>query len=118
VQQVITVAGESLRVIMSRGWVVFAALALFVILAGPFWFSEYYFVPELPYTGHLLSKIENTYYHAMWFLIPILILYYAGELVWREREVRLNEITGAAPVPIWVTMAGKFAGWVYQARNA
>ena len=33
-----------------------------------------------------------------------------GELIWREREARLNEIADAAPVPDWVLLFGKFAG--------
>ena len=33
--------------------------------------------------------------------------YYAGELVWRERERKSHEIFGAAPVPDWVFVAPK-----------
>ena len=29
----------------------------------------------------------------------LLILFYAGELVWRDHEAGLGEIAGAAPVP-------------------
>ena len=43
-------------------------------------------------------------------MVPLFILIYAGELVWREREARLSEITGAAPVPEWVYFLGKFVG--------
>jgi hypothetical protein len=46
----------------------------------------------------------------MWLIVPLLIVYYAGELIWREREAGLGEIAGAAPVPVWVSFAGKFAG--------
>ena len=35
-------------------------------------------------------------------IVPLLIVFYAGELVWREREARLSEIADAAPVPEWV----------------
>ena len=43
-------------------------------------------------------------------MVPLFVLIYAGELVWREREARLGEITGAAPVPEWVFFLGKFVG--------
>jgi ABC-type transport system involved in multi-copper enzyme maturation permease subunit len=43
-------------------------------------------------------------------MVPLFILIYAGELVWREREARLSEITGAAPVPDWVCFLGRFVG--------
>ena len=108
--QVVTVSWESFKVVMGGGWIVFASLAIFVFLTSPFWFSDFHYVPELPVSGHLLILLENHTYNAMWFLIPLLILYYAGELVWREREARLNEIIGAAPMPVWASFAGKFAG--------
>jgi len=43
-------------------------------------------------------------------LIPLLIVFYAGELVWRERDAGLSEITDATPVREWVLFLGKFLG--------
>ena len=43
-------------------------------------------------------------------LIPLLIVFYAGELVWRERDAGLSEIADATPVPEWVFFLGKFLG--------
>jgi hypothetical protein len=40
----------------------------------------------------------------------LLIAYYAGELVWRDREAGLGEIAGAAPVPDWVYLLGRAGG--------
>lgn len=108
--QVATVASESFKIVMARGWILFAGVSIFVIVTSPFWFNEYHYVPELPVTGHLLILLENINYNPMWFLVPLLILYYAGELVWHERDARLNEITGATPMPVWVYFSGKFAG--------
>jgi hypothetical protein len=45
-----------------------------------------------------------------WVLIPLLIVFYAGELVWRERDAGLGEIADATPVPEWVLFLGKFLG--------
>ena len=39
---------------------------------------------------------------------PLLIaIYYAGELVWRERDKRVHEIIGASPAPDWSLMIPK-----------
>jgi hypothetical protein len=38
----------------------------------------------------------------------IIILVYAGELVWRERDVKLQGIFDAFPVPDWLPFAAKF----------
>ncbi|MBC5991859.1 ABC transporter permease/M1 family aminopeptidase [Pontibacter cellulosilyticus] len=108
--QVITVSIESFKVVMGWGWIAFTCLAIFVFLTSPSWFSDFHHASQLPVSGHLLILLENHTYNAIWFVIPLLILYYAGELVWREREARLHEIIGAAPIPIWISFAGKFTG--------
>jgi ABC-type transport system involved in multi-copper enzyme maturation permease subunit len=110
VRQTLAVARESFRVIV-KGWggPAVVALALFVILIGPLDFQDEGF-PQLPTTGEFVNVLEQAAEHGMWLIVPLLIVYYAGELVWREREARLNEIAGAAPVPVWVSFAGKFAG--------
>jgi hypothetical protein len=45
-----------------------------------------------------------------WVLIPLLIVFYAGEVVWRERDAGISEITDATPAPEWVLFLGKFLG--------
>jgi ABC-2 type transport system permease protein len=68
-------------------------------------------VPILPRTGYLLSKYltgatlrpEN-----FWLLVPLLILYFSGELLWRERDARLADAHDTMAVPQWVPLAGKF----------
>jgi ABC-2 type transport system permease protein len=37
----------------------------------------------------------------------ILVTFYAGELVWRERDVRIADIVDATRAPTWVTYVGK-----------
>ncbi len=39
----------------------------------------------------------------------VIAIYYAGELVWREREKRTQEIIDAAPVPDWIFIVPKVA---------
>src|SRR5690606_4088983 len=95
---------------MGWGWMASACMVLFVVLTGRMWFSDYYDIPELPVTGNLLGTLENVNEHGIWFIIPLLIIYYAGELVWRERDASVNDIMGAAPLPLWVSFAGKFGG--------
>ncbi|HZY80748.1 MAG TPA: M1 family aminopeptidase [Cyclobacteriaceae bacterium] len=109
--QISTVTRESFKLIATGwGWMALACMFLFVLLSGSMWFSDYYDIPELPVTGNLLGTLENVKDHGIWFIIPLLIIYYAGELVWRERDARMNDIVGAAPVPVWVSFVGKLAG--------
>ena len=34
----------------------------------------------------------------------IIIAFYAGELVWRERDARLDQISDALPTPTWLPL--------------
>lgn len=110
VRQTLAVARESFRVVV-KGWggPALVGLAVLVNLIGPFYFEDEGF-PQLPTTGQFVGVLEYAGEHGMWLIVPLLVVYYAGELVWRERDARLNEIAGAVPVPVWVSFAGKFAG--------
>jgi ABC-type transport system involved in multi-copper enzyme maturation permease subunit len=109
-RQTLAVAWESFKVIM-KGWggPALAVLGSLVVLVGPFLFQDKGF-PQIPTTGQFVGFLEYPGQHGMWLIVPLLIVYYAGELVWREREAGLGEIADAAPVPVWVSFAGKFAG--------
>jgi ABC-2 type transport system permease protein len=70
-------------------------------------------VPLLPRTAHVLTVLtapvaDNP--RLPWVLIPLLIVFYAGQLVWRERDAGLSEIADATPVPEWALFLGKFLG--------
>ncbi|WP_247234362.1 ABC transporter permease subunit [Telluribacter sp. SYSU D00476] len=45
-------------------------------------------------------------------IIPMLIVFFAGELIWRERESNLNRISDTMPVSEWGLFLGKFLGLV------
>ena len=37
----------------------------------------------------------------------IIITFYSGELVWRERDARTHELVDALPLPTWVCVSAK-----------
>ena len=49
-------------------------------------------------------------FQTIWIVIPLLIVFYSGELIWKERDAGVNEIVGASPVPEAVLFLGKFLG--------
>ncbi|WP_026898227.1 ABC transporter permease/M1 family aminopeptidase [Daejeonella oryzae] len=71
-----------------------------------------YGIPVIPTTqqviGYLCSAVVNV--SSPWVVIPLLIMYFMGELVWAERDGGLNDLTDATPVPEWVLLIGKFLG--------
>jgi ABC-type transport system involved in multi-copper enzyme maturation permease subunit len=57
----------------------------------------------LPVTRQMIEQVA-----AAFAIAPFMIAaYYAGELVWRERERKSHELFGAAPVPDWVFVTPK-----------
>ena len=61
-----------------------------------------------PVTSQMLSALQGSYS----FLLIIVVLFFAGELVWKERGARLNEVSDAMPVPNWVPLLAKFGALV------
>jgi len=62
-----------------------------------------YDTPLYPVTAQMLQAIQGSYA----FLLIFVVMFYAGELVWRERGVRLDGVIDAFPVPNWVPLAAK-----------
>ncbi|HEV7332321.1 MAG TPA: M1 family aminopeptidase [Flavisolibacter sp.] len=99
----------------SRVGIIFLALiALLAFVIVPFK-MEFLNVPMIPRTNHVLTYLTAPLTNAQtpWIIIPLLIMFYSGELVWREREAGISEIWGAAPVREWVLFTGKFLGLVF-----
>jgi ABC-2 type transport system permease protein len=86
---------------------VFAAL-LNCIPGMAFNASEGYGNSSFPVTHWILQIIAGTLYL---FLVAI-ITYYAGVLVWKDRDVRMDEITDSLPTPEWVSYASRLTALV------
>ncbi|MDI1442621.1 M1 family aminopeptidase [Polyangium sp. 6x1] len=67
-----------------------------------------YATPIYPVTSQMLSALQGSYS----FLLVIIVLFYAGELVWKERGAKMHEVTDAMPVPSWVPLVAKFGALI------
>jgi ABC-2 type transport system permease protein len=56
-----------------------------------------------PVTYQMLELVSGTF----GIFMLVIITFYAGELVWREREHRLDQIHDALPIPTWLPFAAK-----------
>ena len=84
---------------------IFRSPAFFVLLllgltnsGGALWFAnELYGTPSVPMTFALILPLLGSFG-----IIPIIIaIYFAGELVWRDRERGMNEIIDSTALPNW-----------------
>ena len=58
-----------------------------------------------PVTYQMLDLVSGTFSIFM----LVIITFYAGELVWRERDNRFDQIQDALPIPTWLPLAAKLA---------
>ncbi|QKD81485.1 hypothetical protein HPC62_04170 [Thermoleptolyngbya sichuanensis A183] len=64
--------------------------------------------PALPATAFILDMASLL----VKFLAPLLIIFLAGDLVWREREVKVDPLTDLLPVRSWAVVLGKLLALV------
>ena len=90
---------------------VFKSPAFFVLLGigilnsfGALWYAgQFYGGQVFPVTRLMVSSLDGAFT-----IIPIIIaIYYAGELVWRDRERRVHEIVDATAAPDWAFLVPK-----------
>ncbi|HSF43377.1 MAG TPA: hypothetical protein VLT87_26490 [Thermoanaerobaculia bacterium] len=112
-RQTLAIAGTSFRTI-AKSWAGLALLAVIPFLTVPVVIDqmEVNGVPFVPATARVLSELTAPLSAEMsrWVIVPLLIVFFAGELVWREREAGLGEITDAMPGSEWPPLLGKLLG--------
>jgi ABC-2 type transport system permease protein len=111
--QTLAVAMDSFKkIVRVRGGLILVAVFIISVFLFGTALTRIAEVPVIPTTGRILTllavrldAIQNPL-----IIIPLLTIYYAGELVWQERETGLSEIVDTAPAPEWAFFVGKFIG--------
>jgi len=65
--------------------------------------NEFFGTKVYPVTHLMTEAMDGSYT----FLLIIIIAFYAGELVWRERGARISEVTDAFALPDWIPLLSK-----------
>ncbi len=90
----------------------FVVAGLTFVLIGILVAKEIYGTATLPVTYQVLELAGGTF--GLFTLITL--TFYAGELVWRERDAALADIIDASRVPTWVTFVAKVGAlWLVAA---
>ncbi|WEN15978.1 M1 family aminopeptidase [Rhodanobacter sp. AS-Z3] len=95
---------DTLGVVRGVALLVLLALSLVLMLVSLMVSGQVYGTPVWPVTHQVLTAINGS------FGLPliIIVIFYAGELVWRERNQHSAEVSDAFPVPNWVPLTAKF----------
>ncbi|HEU4559032.1 MAG TPA: M1 family aminopeptidase [Longimicrobium sp.] len=107
VRQALAIGGAAFREIArSRDFLAVAiGLLVFVLVFGSQLMADRFGVASWPLT-QLVAGFLSAFPVGM--VVSFLTAFYAGELIWRERDARISEIADAAPLPDWVPFAGKY----------
>ena len=112
-RQTVAIAGVSFRTLarMRGGLDVLLVIAVLIVVVQPL-NLEIAGVPIVARMERVLRDLATplTNFATPFALVPLLVVYWAGELVWRERDAGLGEITDAAPVRHWAMVVGKLLG--------
>ncbi|WP_338872939.1 M1 family aminopeptidase [Spirosoma sp. SC4-14] len=81
---------------------------LFLFLDG--WFgNQIYGTPSLPTTYAMLEARNGTFF----FFVLIVLIFYTGEVVHRDKVVHYDSIADALPVPDWMNYGSKLLSMIY-----
>ncbi|MEO7072334.1 MAG: M1 family aminopeptidase [Rhodanobacter sp.] len=97
-------AFDTLGVLRGVPFLVMLALGLANVIGALLLSGQIYGTATWPVTHQVLETMRGSY---QW-LLYIVITFYAGELVWRERSQRTAEVSDAFPLPDWVPLVAKF----------
>lgn len=97
---------ELMQVLGSRAYLVLLLLGLFSGIGSLIDLGQIDGTSVLPVTRVVITQLEGSFG-----IVPLIIaIYYGGEVVWRERDLRVHELMGASPVPDWMFTLPKALG--------
>ncbi len=99
---------DTLGVLRGIPFIVMLLFALANFIPSAIFAESMYDTSIHPVTSQILQALQGAYS----FVLIIIVLFYAGELVAKERSVKIHEVTDAMPVPNWVPLTAKFGALV------
>lgn len=99
---------EFLGIVRSPAFILISIFVAFNLTSSVIIAPDIFGVSDYPVTYRMLDIIRGTY---LFGFLPV-IIYYAGVLVWRERNANFNELNDATPFPSWVAFMSKTAGLI------
>lgn len=78
----------------------------FIMIVNSFFMGRVFGTYTYPTTYLMVELITDAF--TLFFII--ILTFYSGELVWRERDVKINLIQDALPMPDFISLISKFLG--------
>jgi ABC-type transport system involved in multi-copper enzyme maturation permease subunit len=99
---------ETWGILKGIPFVVMLLFALINVVASSSIIESLFGTPVYPVTGLFLRLVQSSFS----IFALLILIFYAGELVWRERTLRMSEIIDALPMPTWTIWSAKLTALV------
>jgi len=99
---------DTLGVLRGAPFLIMLALGVANVIGAFLLSGQIYGTSTYPVTHQVLENVRGSY---QW-LLYIVITFYAGELVWRERSQRSAEVSDAFPLPDWIPLSAKLGALI------
>ncbi len=94
---------DTKSVLRSIPFLVLLAFGMFNYLGSSAAMDNTFGTPIYPVTALMMQSMQGSYQ----FLLIVIVAFYAGDVLWRERDAKLAEVTDSMPVPNWVPLLSK-----------
>jgi hypothetical protein len=94
-----------LSIIKEVPFVALVLIGVVLVIVGGWQVGRLLDTPVYPVTYLMADMVKNQFFL---FMLVITTLY-AGELVWKERGMKYDQIHDALPIPVWLNFASQFA---------
>jgi hypothetical protein len=98
------------ELVMSPAGLLIPAITLYSFVLIPNLAEGPMGVPIVPTTERVTLYMHSS---ALQIFVRMLITLFAGQLIWRERDTRLNEISDAVPVPDGILLISKYVSLAF-----
>jgi ABC-type transport system involved in multi-copper enzyme maturation permease subunit len=96
---------ETKAIVKSIPFIIIVLLGVFNIWGNSTALGRIFGTPVYPVSSVMVTVINNSFS----LFAVIIAAFYAGELVFRERTLRLNEVTDSMPLPTWALWTAKLS---------
>jgi hypothetical protein len=96
---------ETTGILKGIPFLIMLLFGLINVVGSSFATEAMFGTPVYPVTGLILRIIGGTFILS----VLLILIFYAGDLVWRERTLRMSEMFDALPMPTWTIWAAKLS---------
>jgi hypothetical protein len=94
---------ETAGVLKSVPFIIMLAFGMFNLIVSITMTEQILGTSVHPVTYLMLQSLQGSFL----FLLIIILTFYSGELIWKERSLKLDEVYNALPAPSWVFLFSK-----------